>query len=111
MDAGELDTALVLEARTRVPDGGGGWTESWAPLGTIWARMRAGRGREDEIGARPHGEVSHRVTVRSAPVGSPRRPRADQRFLAGARVLDILAVAEAPERGFLICWCREGPLA
>ena len=109
--ASDLGSALVLEAPVRVSDGGGGWEVSWQPLGTLWAAMRAVGAAEREHGVRRYGRVTHRVTVRSAPAGSPRRPRADQRFLAGDRVLNVRGVAEAPEPGFLICWCEEGPLA
>ena len=111
MAASDLDTALVLEAPQRVPDGGGGWEVSWLPLGTLWAEMRAVSAAEREHGARAWGRVSHRVTVRSAPAGSPRRPRADQRFLAGDRVLNVLGISEARSPGFLTCWCEEGPLS
>lgn len=109
--ASDLGSALVLEAPERVPDGGGGWEVTWQPLGTLWASMRATGAAEREHGARGYGRVTHRVIVRSAPAGSPRRPRADQRFLAGDRVLNVRGVAEAREPGFLICWCEEGPLA
>ncbi len=111
LSASELDSALVLEAPERAPDGGGGWEVTWQPLGTLWAVMRAVSGTEREQGARRYGRVTHRVTVRSAPADSPRRPRQDQRFLARDRVLNVRGVAEAPAPGFLICWCEEGPLA
>ena len=32
-----LTAALVLEEKNRTPDGGGGWTIGWMPLGTLWA--------------------------------------------------------------------------
>lgn len=111
MDASRLTAALVLEDKVRTPDGGGGWSIGWTPLGTLWANVRTGTGREDVIGARPHARITHRVTVRWAAETSPRRPRADQRFLAGDRVFDILAVSEAKDAGFLHCWCEEGPLS
>lgn len=111
LDASDLTAALVLESQARVPDGGGGWTTTWAPLGTLWGELRPVSGSEREHGGRSYGRVTHRVTVRAAPAGSPRRPRADQRFLAGPRVLNIVGVAEAKAPGFLTCWCEEGPLS
>ena len=109
--ASDLDAALVLEAPQRVADGGGGWETTWQPLGTLWASLRPVSGAEREEGARSYGRVTHRVRVRSAAPGSPRRPRADQRFLAGDRVLNVRGVAEALDPGFLVCWCEEGPLS
>lgn len=108
LNAADLTTALVLEERVLSPDGGGGWTESWQPLGTLWADLRASRGSEREQGGRAYARVTHSAHVRAAPPDSPRRPRADQRFVAGGRVLNILAVAEAGSPDFLTCWCEEG---
>lgn len=110
-DAASLTTALVLEQKGRTPDGGGGWEVAWTPLGTLWAAVRSSSGREGVLGARAHGRVTHKVRVRWAAPTSPRRPRADQRFMGGTRAFDILAVTEARERGFLDCWCEEGPLS
>ena len=45
------------------------------------AAVRARAGREIEEGARGRSRVSHRILVRAAPVGSPARPRADQRLV------------------------------
>lgn len=111
MDASDLTAELVLEAPGRLADGAGGWSVTWTPLGMIWANMRSVSASERQHGGRSYGRVTHRVTVRSAPAGSPRRPGADQRFLAGDRVLNILGVSEARQQGFLTCWCEEGPLS
>lgn len=108
MSAADLTHALVLEERMRSPDGGGGWVETWQPLGTLWADLKPSRGSEREAGGRAYSRITHRAIVREAPAGSPRRPRPDQRFIAGGRVLNILAVAEAKAPGFLSCWCEEG---
>lgn len=111
MDASNLTSALVLEVKTRVADGGGGWTITWLSLGTLWAAISTSRATEDNLGARAHARITHRVTVRSASETSPRRPSADQRFLAGNRIFDIVGVSEARNPGFLDCWCVEGPLS
>ena len=48
--------------------------------------------------------VTYRITVRSAPPGSPARPEPDQRFVEGARVFRIQAVKEHDPGGrFLTC--------
>lgn len=110
-NASALTTQFSLEAQSRVPDGGGGWTVSWQPLGSLWAEVLPSSAAEREHGGRPYGRVTHRLTVRSAPAGSPRRPRADQRLVTGDRIFRIRGVAEARDRGFLTLWCEEGPLA
>lgn len=107
-----LNRRLALEEERRLPDGAGGWTRSWATLGVLWGSVTASSGREVEVGERERASVSHRVLVRSAPVGSAARPRADQRFREGTRIFGIKAVAEADPRGrFLICWVDEEAVA
>jgi SPP1 family predicted phage head-tail adaptor len=104
-----LNRKLVLEARTVVPDGGGGVVGGWQGLGSHWASLAPVSAREVVAGGRPVSQVTHKVTVRAAPPGSPRRPQADQRFRMGGRIFAIKGVAEADEGGaFLVCWVEEG---
>ena len=52
--------------------------------------------------------VPYRVTVRGAPVGSPSRPKAGQRFREGTRLFLIQAVTERDQFGrYLTCFARE----
>lgn len=105
-----LTRRLTLEARVATPDGGGGERHLWSPLGTLWAELKPTSGREVLSGLRPGSRVTHRVTIRSAPLGSPRRPEAAQRFRLGSRVFDIRGVAEAePADAYLTCFVEEGP--
>lgn len=104
-----LGRRLVLEVSERLPDGGGGGAEVWVALGELWAEVRAVAGREEVAGGRERSFVTHRILVRASPPGSPRRPRADQRFREGSRVFGIVAVAEADPAGrYLVCWVEEG---
>lgn len=108
----KLSQRLVLEAPARVADGGGGWTVNWAGLGTHWAEIRPSSARERVSGVREISRITHRITLRSAPVGSLRRPAPEQRFRQGTRLFDIKGVAEADHRGaFLTCWVEEVPFA
>ncbi len=103
-----LTRRLVLEAPQRAPDGAGGFVDSWAALGTLWAEVvaRSGRERAGAGGALSH--VPYRITVRGAPAGAPSRPRPEQRFREGARIFRILSVAEADAQGhYLICQAEE----
>ncbi|MCB1366822.1 MAG: head-tail adaptor protein [Rhodobacteraceae bacterium] len=107
-----LTRRLVLEEVTRQPDLAGGWVEAWTPLGVVWADIRSGAGRERRDEAVAVSSVAYRVIVRAAPVGSPSRPRAGQRFVEGTRVFAIRAVSEAGSAGlYLECVTVEEVLA
>ncbi len=110
--APRLSQRLTLEAAVRTADGGGGWQVAWTALGTHWAEVRPLGADERLSGGREVARVTHRVTVRSAPVGSARRPEPEQRFRQGSRVFAIRGVAEADHRGaYLTCWVEEVPFA
>lgn len=103
-----LKRPLALEAAQAVSDGAGGRVLTWAALGTLWAEMRPGVGRERLGPIAPEGQMLHRVYTRAAPQGSPQRPRPDLRFRDGDRVFAILAVGEADVAGaFLVSVVRE----
>ncbi len=103
-----LNRALVLEQAASVPDGAGGFSQSWAALGQLWAAVEFRSGREVDVGGAARAVSSYRITVRGAPVGSSMRPRPDQRFREGARVFRILSVGERdPEGRFLTCIAQE----
>ena len=103
-----LSRRLLLESPERVPDGSGGYVQGWVVLGTLWAEVVAGSGRETAgIGA-SLTQVVYRITVRAAPPASAARPRADQRFRDGARLFRIKAVSEADPAGrYLTCLTEE----
>ncbi|RYH11413.1 head-tail adaptor protein [Tropicimonas sp. IMCC6043] len=108
MQEPELRRRLVLETLERTSDGSGGYVETWVPLGTLWAEVKAGTGRETESDFVTLSYVPYRITVRAAPPDDTRRPRADQRFREGPRVFRILAVADSGTRGrYLTCYARE----
>jgi len=103
-----LSRPLVLEAAAMAPDGAGGGALAWTALGTLWAEVRPGAGRERLGPIAPEGQMLFRVITRAAAQGSPQRPHPGQRFRDGARLLAILAVAEADATGaFLVSVCRE----
>ena len=104
----QLSRPLVLEGQVRVPDGAGGFSESWTGLGTIWAEVAPGSGRDVAGIEVTLASVPLRITVRGAPVGQASRPMAGQRFREGARVYPILAVTERDGTGqYLVCFARE----
>ena len=98
----------MLEGPDRVSDGAGGFREVWRPLGELWAEVRPGMGRERRQDFAVISAVHYRVIVRAAPFGAPSRPRPDQRFREGARVLRIHAVGEHDAEGcYLTCFAYE----
>lgn len=108
MNTPQLNRALVLEGAVRVPDGAGGFTETWTALGTLWAEVLPGSGSDVLGEERMLSAVPYRVTVRGASTGSPSRPRAGQRFRDGVRLFLIQAVTERDPQGrHLTCFSRE----
>ena len=103
-----LNRKLVLEAPVRVVDGAGGHTETWTVLGTLWASVKAGTGRESAAEFVTISKVPYRIVVRAAPVGAASRPKPEQRFRDGARVFRILAVSEFDaDARYLMCHATE----
>ncbi len=103
-----LNRQLVLEMPARVPDGAGGFTQSWMPLGKLWARVIARTGREAAGVAGPLSRIGYKIIVRGAPAGSEARPQPEQRFREGERLYRIVAVTEDDADGrYLVCTAKE----
>lgn len=103
-----LSRALVLEGPVEAPDGMGGIILTWAAIGTLWAEVVPGTGRDTAGEEIVLSTVPYRITVRGAPQGAQSRPKQGQRFRDGARLFAILAVTERDESGrYLVCFARE----
>ncbi|MBI6630429.1 head-tail adaptor protein [Pontibaca salina] len=103
-----LSRLLELESPVRQPDNAGGYVESWATLGCVWAEVTIRSGRERAEVDMPVSTVRWRVVVRASPVGASSRPKAGQRFREGVRVMAIRAVAERDPFGrYLTCFAEE----
>jgi head-tail adaptor len=108
MSTPNLTRKLVLEAPQNLPDGAGGFSLNWTPLGTLWGEVRSGAGSEARGIEVVFASVPYRITVRAAPFGAASRPKPEQRLRDGARVFTILAVSERDTDGqFLTCFARE----
>lgn len=107
-----LNWPLQLEEQQRVPDGAGGYSETWVGLGQIWGDIRT---RGVAGGAAAAGElnrVRYRIFVRGAAEGAPMRPKVGQRLRSGTRAFEIDAVTEMDATGvYLVVWAREEVLA
>ncbi len=103
-----LNRRMVLESHFRDQEDAGGYVDHWQALGTLWAEVRAGAGRERDGPGVPMGRVAYRIIVPAALPGALSRPRPDQRLREGTRIFRILAVAEHDVRGaYLCCHCEE----
>ncbi|SMH55097.1 head-tail adaptor protein [Maritimibacter sp. HL-12] len=103
-----LNRKLILETPERLADGAGGYTVTWVPLGEHWAEIRPGTGRERALETLTVANVPLRITLRASPEGAPSRPRPEQRFRDGNRILRILAVTEADGgTRYLTCFAHE----
>lgn len=112
MSAPRLTRKLVLEEPQRVPDGAGGFSLVWVAKGTLWAAVETVAGRERAGESVTVSAVSCRVTVRGAPHGAPSRPRPEERFREGDRLLRITAVTEEDALGhYLTCYATEEVLS
>jgi len=107
-----LNRQLVLEMPARLPDGAGGFVQSWMPLGQLWAHVDARSGRETTGLGGALSRTGYKIVVRGAPVGSQARPQADQRFRERERVFLIQSVAEDDADGrYLVCTAQEETVA
>jgi SPP1 family predicted phage head-tail adaptor len=103
-----LDRLLTLETPQRIADGAGGFSVSWQSLGTVWAEVVPGTGRDAAGEEVVLSTVSYRISLRAAPVGSQSRPKPDQRFRDGSRIYSISAVTERGRLAkFLVCFAKE----
>lgn len=93
MRAGDLDQRIELQRLTRMPDGGGGYSEEWTTYATPWASVRPMSGRERYHAQQTQASANYRVTIRY---------RADvqdaDRILWRGRVLNIRFRADAGPR-------------
>lgn len=108
MTVPRLNRKLVLETPVPVSDGAGGFSVDWQALGTLWAEVTARTGRETGQANIPVSTMTYRIVVRATPYGSQSRPKPEQRFVDGARIFLISAVAEVDADGrYLTCFATE----
>lgn len=107
----QLNRLLNLEQSVVSPDGAGGFSTSWEVLGSLWADVAPGAGREAAGEETTLSRVPYRITVRGAAVGSPHRPVPGQRLTQTGRIFQVLAVTERDPSGhYLTCFAHEeGP--
>ena len=82
-----LRRRVTLEQQTRVADGGGGVTVTWAPVADLWASLNSLTGVEHVAGEGLQGKVTHEVIIRKRADVAPA-----MRFRMGTRLFFVEAV-------------------
>jgi SPP1 family predicted phage head-tail adaptor len=104
---GGLKHRIVLEERVRAADGGGGGTETWTPVATLWASLKQTSGRERDAADRVAPRTLADITIRYRPDVTT-----DMRFRQGTRFFNIRSVLDKDGRKrWLTCHCEEGSLS
>lgn len=103
---GALRHRLVIEAVQTTPDGGGGFSESWVEIATVWASIAAKSGGEALQADRVTGTLRHDISIRYRDDVQPA-----MRFRKGQRVFHILGCENVGERQVMLkCLCEERDL-
>ena len=90
----ELRHRLTLEQLSRVADEGGGFTEDWVTVATLFAGLRPISGDERYESDRLAGRITHEVVLRyKAGVVPAMRFRKSARIFHIVSVIDVEAVA------------------
>jgi len=101
-----LRPRLTLEELARVSDDGGGFTEDWVTVATLFADLRPIAGSELVASGRLAGTVSHEAILRYRAGVVPA-----MRFRTGTRLFHILAAIDVEDRRrWLKCLCEERDL-
>lgn len=102
----DLRHRLTLEELSRVADEGGGFTEDWVTVATLFADLRPIGGDERYEADRLAGRVTHEVSLRYRAGVVPA-----MRFRKGTRIFHIVTVIDVDERRrWLNCLCEEREL-
>lgn len=94
----QMKHRLALQSLSRVADGQGGWTESWATEATVSAMIEPMKGYERFQAQQVQTPVTHKITIRYRSGVTTKK-----RFLFGSRVFEIKEVTnENEENRYLI---------
>ena len=103
---GALRHRLILEAPERTDDNGGGVTQTWSEIATLWASIKPLGGLELFEKDRLTGRLTHEIRIRYRTGVRP-----EMRFRQTGRVFQILAAIDLDERRrWLRCLCEERDL-
>ena len=107
LKAAELRHEVAIQTQTKVSDGQGGYTRTWATAETVYAKIEPVIAEEFFFAGQEKPGVSHRVVIRyttNAIVG--------RRLLWGSRILRMVSVRNIEERDIVTAMlCQEEPEA
>lgn len=64
MNAGDLRDRITIRRPADVPDGKGGYDQSWSTVATVWAEVKSINGREAVIGSVLQGVSHFQIRIR-----------------------------------------------
>jgi SPP1 family predicted phage head-tail adaptor len=102
---GTLNQRATLRAQTLTPDGGGGYSETWDAVATLWARLEPISGNDLYLAGKLESRARHKLTIRrNASIA------AGQRVQIGARNFAIRALLDpGAQSAFVTLLCEELP--
>jgi SPP1 family predicted phage head-tail adaptor len=104
MNAGELKHRVEVQSKTDTLGDHGGPGETWATVGTRWAKIEPMRGTETQRSEQNVSDVTHKITLRYYPGLTP-----SFRLVEGSRVFHIESVINTDESDVMsVCECVEG---
>lgn len=89
---GKMRTRLTVQDAIRTPDGGGGVSITWSPVGAVWAAVSPIGGDERNDADGLQGRITHEIWIRYRAGLGPH-----MRFILGARAFDIRSVVDVDE--------------
>ena len=93
VDPSAMDKRITFEQVAETPDGGGGFTNAWSTVATVWASVKPISGREKFQAEQMETPIAHKVICRY---------RSDittkNRFTYDGRTFNILDVIDLEER-------------
>lgn len=102
---GTLNQRATISAHTLTPDGGGGYSESWAPVAIVWARLDVLTGADRTAADKLESRVRHKLTLRRSSAFA-----AGQRVAIGARNFAVRALLDpGPQSPLMTLLCEELP--
>jgi SPP1 family predicted phage head-tail adaptor len=102
---GTLNQRATIAAQTLTPDGGGGYSESWDVVATVWARLEPVSGQDRYTADKLESRARHKLILRRSSAFA-----AGQRATIGTRVFAVRAVLDdGPQSALMILLCEELP--
>lgn len=87
-----MNQRVSIQAVTQTSDGQGGFSESWATIGTVWALIEPANGYEKMQAMQQSSPISHKITIRFY-----RGLTTKHRLLFGERIFAIKEVLNVNE--------------